>query len=209
MSERKQTGKKAGYLCSGLVFCQCGAKMHSSAPTRKGHTYKIYSCSKKCGFGTVPMDEIDAAAVAYLIELLSPENQMIITAALQKYQSGEYDRVKEFNTAIKRQIEEKQGQYDTLMNNLSASVLPPEVISDMGQRMKSLKDEMDALREVEPPQDYTTDQITVWLNSLKNAPDEKAIHLLIERIDVKTKTDFSIISTLKSVLGEIGCGGRI
>ncbi|MCL2365599.1 MAG: hypothetical protein FWC75_00935 [Oscillospiraceae bacterium] len=53
------------------------------------------------------------------------------------------------------------------------------------------------------------EQIEAWLNSLKKAPDKKAVHLLIERIDVMTKTDFSIMSTLTSVLGETGCGGRI
>lgn len=36
MSERKQTGKKAGYLCSGLVYCKCGAKMHGMTSKRKG-----------------------------------------------------------------------------------------------------------------------------------------------------------------------------
>lgn len=28
MNERKQSGKKAEYLCSGLIYCECGAKMH-------------------------------------------------------------------------------------------------------------------------------------------------------------------------------------
>jgi len=64
-----------------------------------------------------------------------------------------------------------------------------------------------ALREVEPTKDFSKTQIEVWLDSLKAAPDEKAIHLLIERIDVMTKRDFNITSTLKSVLGEIGCEG--
>ena len=48
-----------------------------------------------------------------------------------------------------------------------------------------------------------------WLESLKANPDEKAVHLLIERIDVnqsedKEKTDISIQSTLISVLGKDG-----
>jgi len=46
MNERKQTGKKSDYLCSGLVYCQCGAKMHGATTHRKGHEYKIYFCSK-------------------------------------------------------------------------------------------------------------------------------------------------------------------
>ena len=37
----------------------------------------------------------------------------------------------------------------------------------------------------------------------------KAIHLLIERIDVVNKTTFNITSTLKAVLGETGRGDRI
>lgn len=92
------------------------------------------------------------------------------------------------------------------MNNLSGGALPSEVIADIGKRMKALKDEIDALKESKPPQDYTVEQIETWLNSLKNAPDEKAIHLLIERIDVKIKTDFNITSTLKTVLCKHGCG---
>ena len=118
-----------------------------------------------------------------------------------------HDRTAGFNAAIKKQIGEKQGQYDALVGNLSSGALPSEVVADIGQRMKALKDEMEALRETTPPQDFTTEQITAWLELLKADPDDKAIHLLIERIDVKTKTDFSITSTLKSVLGENGCGG--
>ena len=29
MKERKQTGMKSNYLCSGLVYCECGSKMHA------------------------------------------------------------------------------------------------------------------------------------------------------------------------------------
>ena len=36
MTERKQTGRKAGYLCSGLVYCQCGAKMHWGQEHQEG-----------------------------------------------------------------------------------------------------------------------------------------------------------------------------
>lgn len=52
-------------------------------------------------------------------------------------------------------------------------------------------------------------QIIAWLEALKSAADKKAIHLLIERIDVKNKTDISISSMLTSILGRLGCGGGI
>lgn len=63
------------------------------------------------------------------------------------------------------------------------------------------------LIRTEPPKDYSVETILSWLQSIKNAPDVDAVHLLIERIDIKNKTIFNIQSTLKTVLGDIGCGG--
>lgn len=212
MTERKQTGKKAGYLCSGLVYCQCGAKMHGVRTTRKGHEYFRYYCPKKCGVHVVHMDEVDNAAVEYLHKLLSPENQDKIATALRKYQAGEQNRVEDFNRALQRRIREKQGEYDALMKNLSTGVLPADVVADIGEQMQTIKAEIAQLQQTTPPTDFTVEQIKAWLEVLKASADEKAVHLLIERIDVvqgETKTDFNMQSTLKSVLGEIGCGGRI
>ena len=211
MTERKQTGKKAGYLCSGLVYCECGAKMHGMRTTRKGHVYYRYYCSQKCGAHVVHMDEVDDAAVEYLHKLLSPENQDKIAAALRKYQAGEQDRVADFNRALQRRISEKQGEYDALMKNLSTGALPAAVVADIGEQMQAIKAEIKQLQATTPPTDFTVDQIKAWLDALKASADEKAVHLLIERIDVvqkETKTDFNMESTLKSVLGNIGCGGR-
>ena len=207
MTTRKQVGRgKAGYLCSGLVYCTCGAKMHGLSPTRGR---KIYSCSATCGFGSVRMEDIDAAASQYLRELLSPETQREVALALRKYQTGESDRVAEFNAAVKREIADKQAQYDKLMANLSNAVLPPAVVERTGLEMQSLLDEIAALKETEPPRDFTIPQIETWLESLKTAPDTQAICLLIERIDVIEKTDFKVTSTLKSVLGKLGSGNWI
>lgn len=94
------------------------------------------------------------------------------------------------------------------MNNLASGALPAEVIADIGNEMKRLKDEIACLQATEPPKDYTVDQVKSWLDSLKNSPDTDAIHLLISRIDIKNKTEFNIQSTLNSVLCEIGCGDR-
>lgn len=206
MDGRKQTGKKAGYLCSGLVYCECGAKMHGLTSRRKGHEYQYFYCSKKCGAPVARMGEVDNRAIRYLHELLSPSNQAKIAAALRIYQDGEKGHMEDFNKALRAKATDKQRQYDALMDNLSSSALPPEVVEDIGRKMKALKEEMQALQETLPPHDFTVDQITAWLEALKAAPDEKAIHLLIEKINIKNKTDISIFSTLTSVLGEIGCG---
>lgn len=135
-------------------------------------------------------------------------NQLDIAIALRKYQSNSKDRETDFKAILKQKIAKKQAQYDALMQNLSTGALPPAVVADMGEKMQVLKAEMDALAQTTPPPDYTSDQIKTWLKSIKAAPDEKAIHMLIERIDVipdqedKNKTTFSIQSTLKTVLGE-------
>lgn len=81
------------------------------------------------------------------------------------------------------------------------------MVEGIGQQLQSLQDDIDALRETPPPHDFTVEQITAWLETLKAAKDENAIHLLIERIDIKNKTDISITSMLTSVLGENGRGG--
>jgi len=203
MSERKQTGKtKSGYLCSGLVYCGCGAKMHGSQSSRNGNTYAYYVCSAKCGNPNIPVETVDKAVTEYLNELLSPENEAKISAVVHDYQSSGKRREEIFMDALQAKIDDKQRQYDNLVDNLSAGALPPDVLEDIGNKMQQLKDEMGTLRNVEPPKDFAPEYITGWLESLRTAPDEKAIQLLIERIDVQNKTDFNITSTLKSVLGD-------
>ena len=168
-------------------------------------------CSKKCGAPSIRMEEVDKAAVDYLHKLLSPENQDKIAAALRQYQAGEKNRVEDFNKALQKRIEAKQGEYDALMKNLVTGALPPAVVADIGKQMQTIKAEIVQLQETTPPTDFTVDQIKAWLDVLKASANEKAVHLLIERIEAtpgETKTDFNMQSTLKSVLGEIGCGDR-
>lgn len=89
-------------------------------------------------------------------------------------------------------------------------MLPPaEVMSDIGLEMNNLKDEIENLKNTIPPKNYTVEHILTWLQALKNSPDNKAIHILIKRIDIKNKTAVNIQSTIDSVLCETGCGGRI
>jgi hypothetical protein len=72
--------------------------------------------------------------------------------------------------------------------------------------MQALKSEIAELKKAEPPVDYSVDTIREWLESIKNAPDSKAVHLLIQRIEARredNKTDFNIESTLKPVLEKV------
>ena len=207
MKERKQTGKKAGYLCSGVVYCHCGAKMHGIRSAKGEHEYYYYYCSGKCGAPRIRMEKVDKAALEYLRDLLSDENQRQIAEVMRQYQAGEGSRMDEFQSALKHRIEEKRGQYDALMKNLSAGALPREVVADIGKQMQEIKEEIAVLETAEPPKDYTVDEIRSWLSAIKAAPDDRAVHLLIERIQINAKKDgFDIQSTLKTVLGETGRG---
>lgn len=159
------------------------------------------------------MEEVDRAAVEYLQELLSDENQLAIAEALRQYQAGSGSRMKEFKAVLKQRIQAKQRQYSALMDNLSSGELPPEILSDIGEKMKQLKAEITALEHTEPPTDFTAETIRNWLESIKAAPTAEAVRLLIERIDVnpnpeKEKTAFNIQSTLKTVLRKNGRGGH-
>lgn len=214
MDSRKNTGRKANYLCSGLVYCACGAKMHVYTSTRKGHTYSRYVCSKHCGRRTVLVEDVDKAALQYLHELLSEPNQTLITSAMRKYQSEGDNRLSSFYAVLNARIKEKQGKYDALLKNLSAGALPAAVLADVGARMEDLKKEITALKDTTPPEDYTVDTIRQWLNSLKNSPDEKAVQLLISRIDVqelssvKSNNSLNIHSTLSELLENMVAGVR-
>ena len=97
----------------------------------------------------------------------------------------------------------KETAYNNLLTNMTSAVLPAEVIKDISEKMGALKAEIEELKEATPPEDYSVDVIQEWLQSIRNAPDEKAVHLLIERIDairVDDKTDLNISTTLKPVL---------
>lgn len=212
MTQNKQVGKKAGYLCSGLVYCECGAKMHGMKSKRKGHEYEYFYCSARCGASVVHMEDVDNAVLKYLHDLLSKENQIKVAEAMRNYKGNEAERVKDFNTILNRKIQEKQAQYDSLMDNLTAGALPPAVLEDIGNKLQEIKTQIETLKKTEPPKDFTTEQVQAWLESIKAQPDREAVRLLVERIDVKKdkeKTVFNIQSTLNTVLGNNGCGGRI
>lgn len=212
MDKRKNNTRKQ-YLCGGLVYCQCGAKMYGHTSRKKEYEYSYYVCSKKCGSPVVREEYVNYAAKKYLNDLLNEENQKKIVAALRKYQAGEGSRMEEFYHVLNSKIKEKQDQYDALMKNLSSGALPADVVSDIGKRMTDLKEEIEILKNTKAPKDFTVETIRSWLDSLKKSADREAIKLLIERIDVELKenetTVFNITSTLNTVVAKTGCGGRI
>lgn len=206
MSGRKHAGRRSDYLCSGLVYCSCGAKMHGTTTHRKGHEYRRFYCSAKCGQPGIDMDTVDAAAREYLSGLLDPAAQDLIAAALREYRSGESDRKSEFRAALKRRIREKEQERQNLIANMTAAVLPASVLQSLAGRLEELNVEIDTLSSTEPPEDCTASDISAWLGSIRAAEDDSAIKLLIGRIDIKNATVEGITSTVARI---IGCGGSL
>ena len=207
MDMRKQNGRKQNeYLCSGLVYCKCGAKMHiHRAPNRKGDKYVYYACSANCGAPTVREEVLVKAVTDYLKELLSDAMQFKIAHFLRSYRNHRKDCRATYTAVVKKQIAAKQTEYDNLVKNLSAATFAPEIIQDLNNRMKALKAEIETLETADPPEEYSTGTILEWLKAISAAPDRRAVHLLVDRIEVssdKEKTDVNVISTLTSV-GEL------
>jgi site-specific DNA recombinase len=208
MDKRKQSGRNSDYLCRSLVYCgNCGAKMNGHISNSKGKEYRTFICSKSCGVGTISMDYVDNFARSYLRDLLSDECQKDVSDSIRNYRKGEAERVERHNEAVRREISAKQKQYDGLMETLATGGLPAEIIAEVGSKMKAIKEEIEGLRERRPPKDFTEESIKGWLNSIKQAPSPENIHLLVEKITVfkiNGKTDASAISTLTSVVRNIG-----
>ena len=212
MDSRKMKGKHSDYLCRGIVYCTCGAKMHATVWRIKGGRKHVYRCKDDCGMKPIPMELVDKAATDYLKEFLSPEMQLKIAAFLRNYKNHQSDARSGFEAARKKQIAEKQATYDNLMKNMMSGVLSPEVMKDINDRMTAIKGEIETLEKAEPPKDYTMETILEWLESIKNAPDQRAVELLIKKIIVSrenNKTDFKIESNLKSVCVEMVAGGGL
>ena len=208
MKSRKHVGGKSTYLCSGLVYCSCGAKMHALKSTRKGYTYYSYYCPKKCGAGIVHMEDVDNAAIQYLHALLSDENKTKIIEALREYTDQKSVRDAAYIESAAKEVAKRESQIEGYMKSMASGVLSIELMQDIDKKIRELKKEIEAIKAAPIPEDYSADTISRWLDQLGNVPQREAIQLLIERIDVdKTKTEFSIKSTLNSVVGNIGCGG--
>lgn len=43
--------------------------------------------------------------------------------------------MKEFKAALAKRINQKQSQYNVLLQNLSTAALPPEILSDIGKQI--------------------------------------------------------------------------
>lgn len=95
MSADKQTPGAARakeiYALSGLVYCECGAKMVGSRVTSRGNTYSYYRCDKQqrtlnnCGTGRIKKSELEQMVLDKIeTEILSPKAIPHLTELINK-----------------------------------------------------------------------------------------------------------------------------
>lgn len=204
MKSHKQKSAHTDYLCSGLVYCSCGAKMHVIKSTNKGHTYHYYRCSNKCGAKGVPVDTIDTAATFYMNTILSEVENKKILKALKDYDKKTNEFHQNFYTISKSRVAEKEKEYNALMENLATGMLPPSVVASVGERMEQIKKDIETIKSATPPKEMTSELIVNWLKQLQSS--DNTVRLLVSRIDVENKNSIKVSSTLTEFLGNLGCG---
>lgn len=209
MASRKHTGRKAEYLCNGLVYCpDCGAKMYPTKSTKGGNEYMYYYCSKKCGFGIVHMDIIDSAAKRYLSELLLEENRKHIARYIKDMQQTFEIKTKSHNLRQQERIDELQKQVDEGYDLMLKSHLPDDVLQGLGEKISTLKQQIaDIKMEPEPPMYCSYKQIEAWLKHVQQTPEDGAVlRNFISKI-VADKETPTVYSQLADIVGIHGLSG--
>lgn len=207
MESRKHSGRKAEYLCNGLVYCECGAKMYPTRSTKGGNEYMYYYCSKKCGYGIIHMDIIDSAAKRYLLKLLSSENRSKIAHYISEVQKGFEVKTKSFNSIQQKRIDDLQGQIDNAVDTIVSSRLPDAALEAVGNRITSLKQQIEDIKKEPEPQYLSYDKIIDWLKVVESTPADKAIvRQFISKI-VADKENPTVYSQLADTVGMPGLSG--
>lgn len=208
MNARAQTGKKNQYLCSGRVYCSCGAKMHAAKSVNKGHSYTYYRCSERCGQPGIRMDVLEDAVYSWIGKVLSDETQAQLLYFINEAQKDDKLRTESFKKAQKNKIAEKQSQIDALLLNMSSGALPPSVLEDVGKKIEELKGEISLIQAEVAPKAYSFKQIYEFIDNIKNERDKQSqVKLLLDKIIIKNATEIQCYSTLSQLRDELGCGG--
>lgn len=199
LESRKRAGHPKHRL-SGLVFCECGAKMHLYRTSRKGHHYTKFICSKHCGAHSIDAEYLNNAVNLYFDELLSEKNISDVELALSKYHSEIVEHKKQFEKDRIEKISLKKEQLNNLLDALMSGSFKDNQ-DFLNENISLLRNEIDIL-EHNTFKEVDDKKVRNWLDEVKYAKESPKI--LIDRIEVNNDE-----VTIYSVFGNIGCGGRI
>ncbi|GMB01042.1 serine recombinase [Pelosinus sp. IPA-1] len=122
------------YTLSGLVYCECGAKMAGGRVTSRGNVYSYYRCDKQqrtlnnCGTGRVKKEELEKMvldkieteilspdAIPRLTEVINAEIELLMKQSSQKLSQLKSVK-KELETKVSKLLDlAEQGLFDDLL----------------------------------------------------------------------------------------------
>ncbi len=217
MNAKKNNGRKpkADYLLTGLVFCECGSAMHGQTSKRKGdgqeYEYRYYLCSAHCGNKSVKADYVEECVYSYLQALMTDENKATLQTTLAKYKRELQAATAVDEAHTQKEIDERQKQIDIVMQNMSASVLPPPVLEQMGKQVTQLQEQIAVLRgELERPLTFSKSEIMKYFDAVADlehqSPEVRraTVRRFIERVTIK-KNAVDVESTFTTFLKNNGC----
>lgn len=158
MDQKLNVGRagRRKYLCTGIVFCAaCHSPMYGHSQTKGNKTYCSYICEKHCGgVRSIPADELDRAACAYVNALLAPQVREQLTDALATYMAGQRKAARSRAPQARRDIASLRKQIDAITQNIASGVLPVSVLQRLGEQVTELEGQIEVLETLasEPPQ---------------------------------------------------------
>lgn len=205
MDDRKCVGvEKRKYPFSGKVYCgKCGSKMHAQKSDNGRGSYVYFMCSKHCGNRAVQIPAMEKMSKLFIAKMDRKRLRVEVADIMNQYSEDEAKALELFEAERKEQLENNQKQIDTIISNMSAN-LPEIVINVMAEKLTELKAEQERIKGLQPIKHYTPDDISCWLNTILEAPEDKLPDLLIEKIVVNSDT-VEFFSTLSNVVSNIGC----
>lgn len=199
LSEHRHAGKQK-HPCSGLVYCKCGAKMHISHTTRKGHQYSRFICSKQCGMHGISSDKIDESVQNYLNELLSEKNISEVETAIAEAIADNRNRTKTFKEETNKKISQLEFEVSNLVIALGSGEFKDNY-AFLNNRITEKREQIEYLKKLKPPV-VEDKRIKGWIEAVKS--NIKTPKAFIDRIDVNDD-----IITIYSTFGNIGCGDSL
>lgn len=204
MSSRTHAGH-AKHRCSGLVYCsECGSKMHFYHTERKGHEYNTFKCAGKCGAHCVSVEKVDKAVDDYIQMLFSEKNIADVENAIVRLSKYNKDRKKEFERDKIARLNQKEKELKEITDGLMSGAFKGnyEYCNELITKKRAEIEELKNIRVEE----IADSKIRDWLKGVVES--NYTPNIFIDRIEVNT-TEVKIISTFSSVVGNLGCGGRI
>ncbi|SDF88482.1 recombinase family protein, partial [Sporomusa acidovorans] len=163
------------YTLSGLVYCECGAKMVGSRVTSRGNVYSYYRCDKQqrtlnnCGVGRIKKAELEQKVLNKIdTEILSPEGVIRLInlynnsiSDLMKLSTERLSQLK----SLKKELEEKINKLLDLAEQTTLDDILKERYKNSVAQLETTKEEIKKI-EQSSTVFLTKEQVSETINSL-------------------------------------------